>query len=55
MISAGPEVEARINAFRAEKGPVMFGGRMADSVDRTLAVPDNLGLYLEENKSSSTP
>lgn len=48
-----PEVEARINAYRAEQGPVLFGGRMADSVDRTLAIPDNLGLYLEENKSAS--
>lgn len=44
----GPEVEARINAFRETNGPVLFGGQLASNVDRTLAVPDSLGLYLDE-------
>jgi NADH dehydrogenase (ubiquinone) flavoprotein 1 len=43
-----PEVEARIDSFRASQGPVLFGGRMAASADPTLALPDNLGGSLEE-------
>jgi len=43
-----PEVEARIAKFRRESGPVLFGGRMAYDVDKKLAIPDNMGLYLEE-------
>lgn len=46
--SLGPEVEARIAKFRKESGPVLFGGRMASDVDKRLAIPDNMGLYLEE-------
>lgn len=43
-----PEVEARIDAFRASQGGVMFGGRMIRDVDPTLAIPDNLGANLVE-------
>ncbi|KAF9516333.1 hypothetical protein BS47DRAFT_1371755 [Hydnum rufescens UP504] len=45
-----PEVEARIASFRAANGPVLFGGQLASDVDRSLAIPDNLGLYLDEPK-----
>ncbi len=48
LLSLGPEVEARIAKFRRESGPVLFGGRMAYDVDKRLAIPDNMGLYLEE-------
>jgi peptidoglycan hydrolase-like protein with peptidoglycan-binding domain len=50
----GPEVEARIKAFREKNGPVLFGGRLASNVDKTLAIPDNLGLYLDEPNTSSS-
>ena len=44
-----PEVERRIDEFRAANGKVLFGGRMLDSqTDPTLAVPDNLGQHLPE-------
>jgi len=43
-----PEVEARINKFRAENGPVLFGGRLLSQVDPTHAFPDNLGGNLKE-------
>ena len=43
-----PEVEARINKFRAENGPVLFGGRLLSQVDPTHAIPDNLGANLKE-------
>ena len=44
-----PEVERRISEFRAQNGPVMFGGRLLSQVeDRTLALPDNLGGNLDE-------
>ena len=41
-----PEVEKRIAAFRAEHGPVLFGGRLNSQTDPTLAIPDNLGANL---------
>lgn len=44
-----PEVERRIDEFRAAHGPVLFGGRMLDAdTDPTLAIPDNLGQHLPE-------
>jgi NADH dehydrogenase (ubiquinone) flavoprotein 1 len=43
-----PEVEARINKFRAEHGTVLFGGRLGSQVDPTLAIPDNMGGNLKE-------
>lgn len=43
-----PLVEERIQEFRQVNGPVMFGGRLASSVDLGLAVPDNLGANLGE-------
>jgi NADH dehydrogenase (ubiquinone) flavoprotein 1 len=43
-----PEVEARIDKFRAENGGVLFGGRLKSQVDPTLATPDNLGGNLVE-------
>lgn len=43
-----PEVEARIDAFRAANGGVLFGGQLKSQVDPTLAVPDNLGANLIE-------
>jgi NADH dehydrogenase (ubiquinone) flavoprotein 1 len=43
-----PEVEARINNFRVENGPVLFGGRLLSQVDPTHAIPDNLGSNLKE-------
>lgn len=44
-----PEVERRIDEFRAANGKVMFGGRMLDGqTDPTLALPDNLGQHLPE-------
>ncbi|KAH0826876.1 NADH-binding subunit of NADH:ubiquinone oxidoreductase [Lanmaoa asiatica] len=44
-----PEVEARIDAFRAANGGVLFGGQLKSQVDPTLAVPDNLGANLIES------
>lgn len=43
-----PEVEKRIDAYRAEHGGVLFGGRLKTEVDPSLAVPDNLGASLIE-------
>lgn len=43
-----PEVEKRIDAFHAEHGGVLFGGRLKTEVDDSLAVPDNLGANLIE-------
>jgi NADH dehydrogenase (ubiquinone) flavoprotein 1 len=43
-----PEVERRIDEFRAREGGVMFGGRMVKDADPTLALPDNLGANLKE-------
>jgi len=43
-----PEVEARIDKFRAENGPVLFGGRLLSQVDPAHALPDNLGANLKE-------
>ncbi len=44
-----PEVERRIDEFRAQNGPVLFGGRLKSELgDETLAVPDNLGGHLVE-------
>lgn len=43
-----PEVEARITKFRAENGPVLFGGRLKSQTDSTLAIPDNMGANLPE-------
>lgn len=44
-----PEVERRISEYRAQNGPVMFGGRLLSQVeDRTLALSDNLGGNLDE-------
>ena len=43
-----PEVEKRIEAFRATNGPVLFGGRLKSQLDDTLAVPDNMGGNLPE-------
>lgn len=43
-----PEVEKRIEAFRAANGSVLFGGRLKSQLDDTLAVPDNMGGNLPE-------
>lgn len=43
-----PQVEARIDAFRAANGGVLFGGRLKSQVDPTFAVPDNVGAHLIE-------
>ena len=43
-----PEVEKRIAAFRADNGPVLFGGRLRSQTDPTLALPDNMGGNLPE-------
>ena len=44
-----PEVERRIDEFRASNGKVLFGGRMLDGqTDLTLAIPDSLGEHLPE-------
>lgn len=54
----GPEVEARISAFRSEHGPVLFGGRLRSQTDPGLALPDNMGGYLEDDAartSATTP
>ena len=49
-----PEVEKRIEAFRAANGPVLFGGRLKSETDPTLALPDNLGANLAEVAPPST-
>jgi hypothetical protein len=44
-----PEVERRIDEFRAANGKVLFGGRMLDSqTDPGLAVLDSMGQHLPE-------
>jgi NADH dehydrogenase (ubiquinone) flavoprotein 1 len=43
-----PEVERRIEKFRAENGAVLFGGRLKSTLDETLAIPDNLGANLKD-------
>jgi NADH dehydrogenase (ubiquinone) flavoprotein 1 len=43
-----PEVERRIEEFRKINGAVGFGGHLASKVDETLAIPDNLGLRLDQ-------
>lgn len=50
VLYTGPEVEKRIDSFRAEHGPVLFGGRLGSTVEDDLAIPDNLGgsLSVEE-------
>jgi hypothetical protein len=52
----GPEVEARIDAYRAKNGPVLFGGRLKSSVDQEadLAIPDNLGANLVDEPVTQT-
>jgi NADH dehydrogenase (ubiquinone) flavoprotein 1 len=49
-----PEVEKRIEDFRAREGGVLFGGRLAREVDPTLAIPDNLGGHLPEVSAPGT-
>ena len=48
-----PEVEKRIEEFRAREGGVLFGGHLARDVDPALAIPDNLGGQLPEVESPS--
>ena len=49
-----PEVEKRIAAFRAENGPVLFGGRLLSSqTDPTLALTDNMGAHVTEVRPPS--
>ncbi|KAH6907496.1 NADH-ubiquinone oxidoreductase 51 kDa subunit [Coprinopsis sp. MPI-PUGE-AT-0042] len=43
-----PEVERRIEEYRKLNGAVGFGGPLASQVDETLAIPDNLGLRLDQ-------
>ena len=43
-----PEVEARIDTFRAANGGVLFGGQLKSQVDPTLAIPDNIGANVIE-------
>lgn len=43
-----PVVEERIANFRADNGPVAFGGQLVKELDNTLAIPDNLGAHLSE-------
>lgn len=50
-----PEVERRIDAFRAANGAVGFGGHLASEMDDTIAVPDNLGLRLPVTEASQQP
>jgi NADH dehydrogenase (ubiquinone) flavoprotein 1 len=52
-----PEVERRIEEFRAREGGVMFGGRLIRDVDPDLAIPDNLGGQLPEvaSPTAQTP
>lgn len=38
-----PEVEARLAAFHAANGQVLFGGQLLSEVDTRYAIPDNLG------------
>lgn len=49
-----PEVEKRIEDFRAREGGVLFGGRLAREVEPTLAIPDNLGGQLPEVSAPGT-
>jgi NADH dehydrogenase (ubiquinone) flavoprotein 1 len=50
-----PEVEKRIDSFRADNGPVLFGGRLLSSqTDPTLALPDNMGAHIPEVTSPSS-
>ena len=46
----GPEVERRIDEYRAKHGAVMFGGRLQSETESDLAIPDNLGGHLEDPK-----
>jgi hypothetical protein len=39
----GHEVEAKIAAFHAQHGQVMFGGKLLSEMDDRYAIPDNLG------------
>lgn len=49
-------MERRIAEFRQLNGPVMFGGRLLSEVDdRSLALPDNLGGNLVEEKDRFIP
>ena len=48
-----PEVEKRIDEFRAIHGAVGFGGHLASEVDDNLAVPDDLGLRLPAIEAGS--
>jgi NADH dehydrogenase (ubiquinone) flavoprotein 1 len=50
----GPEVEKRIDNYRAANGPVLFGGRLMSDADADLglALPDNLGGHLQEEKKT---
>lgn len=44
-----PEVEARIEQYRAANGGVGFGGHLSSEIaDARYAIPDNLGLRLPE-------
>jgi NADH dehydrogenase (ubiquinone) flavoprotein 1 len=47
-----PEVEARIDAYRAREGAVLFGGKLLRDADPSLALPDNLGGNLKEISAS---
>jgi NADH dehydrogenase (ubiquinone) flavoprotein 1 len=38
-----PEVEARLAAFHAKNGQVLYGGKLLSEVDERFAIPDNLG------------
>jgi len=50
-----PEVERRIQEFRAANGAVGFGGHLASAADDTLALPDNLGLRFPEPGPNAQP
>nr|GAT56110.1 NADH-ubiquinone oxidoreductase [Mycena chlorophos] len=50
-----PEVEARIDAFRAKHGAVGFGGHIASELDDNLAIPDNLGARLPIDAPAPPP
>jgi NADH dehydrogenase (ubiquinone) flavoprotein 1 len=43
---AGPEVEARIAAYQAQHGQVLFGGHHRSDVNPELAIPANMGSSL---------
>ncbi|ORX37276.1 putative NADH-ubiquinone oxidoreductase 51 kDa subunit [Kockovaella imperatae] len=38
-----PEVEARLAAYHAKHGQVLFGGKLLSETDQRYAIPDNLG------------